>query len=205
MEFVVPTILVAFVITGTGDSARIRVSFPSLKEEVKRSFIVWRSKSVARKYGVYDPVLPQDLGDVLSNSAYAEVISRLIETSGLDCFKVEGSELRTNCSALKPAEQGLLLSWLIRCFSRDLSQVTPALFGWSRLPACVCKRRWNTMDGDLDAVYDRSKDLASYVILHTGWSGSDEPILRCAATYRKEAKNALDDKVITPWIGMKYS
>ena len=205
MEFILPVVLVSFAITGTGDSARIRISFPSLKEEVKRSFIVWRSKSTARKYGVSDPVLPQDLGDMLSNSAYAEVIGRLIETSGLDCFKAEGSELRTNCSALKPAEQGLLLSWLVRCFSRDLTQVTPALFGWSRLPACVCKRRWNTMDGDLDAVYDRSKDLASYVILHTGWSGGDEPILRCAATYRKEAKNALDDKVITPWMGMKYS
>ena len=202
MEFVIPTILVAFVITGTGDSARIRINFPSIKEEVK-SFIVWRSKSTARKYGVSDPVLPQDLGDMLSNSAYAEVIGRLIETSGLDCFKAEGSELRTNCSALKPAEQGLLLSWLVRCFSRDLTQVTPALFGWSRLPACVCKRRWNTMDGDLDAVYDRGEDLASYVVLRTGWDG-DEPILRCAATYRKEAKNALDDKVITPWMGIKY-
>ena len=55
MEFVVPTILVAFVITGTGDSARIRINFPSLKEEVKRSFIVWGSKSTARKYGVSDP------------------------------------------------------------------------------------------------------------------------------------------------------
>ena len=202
MEFVVPTILVAFVITGTGDSARIRINFPSLKEEVKRSFIVWRSKSVARKYGVYDPVLPQDLGDVLSNSAYAEVIGRLIEASGLDCFKAEGGELRTNCSALKPAEQGLLLSWLVRCFSRDLSQVTPALFGWSRLPACVCKRRWNTMDGDLEAVYDKSKALASYVILHTGWSGSGVPILRCAATYRKEVVDALGDDALTPsWTG----
>ena len=203
MEFVIPTILVAFVITGTGDSARIRINFPSIKEEVK-SFIVWRSKSIARKYGVSDPVLPQDLGDMLANSTYAEVVSGLIETPGLDCFKVEGGELRTNCSALKSAEQGLSLSRLVRCFSRDLSQITPALFGWSRLPACVCRRRWNTMDGDLDAVCDRGKDLASYVILHTGWSGS-EPILRCAATYRKEAKNALDDKVITPWMGMKYS
>lgn len=203
MEFVIPTILVAFVITGTGDSARIRINFPSIKEEVK-SFIVWRSKSTARKYGVSDPVLPQDLGDMLANSTYAEVISRLVETSGLDCFKVEGSELRFNCSALEPVEQGLLLSWLVRCFSRDLSQVTPALFGWSRLPACVCRRHWNTMDGDLEDVYDKSEGLASYVILHTGWSGS-EPILRCAATYRKEAKNALDDKVITPWMGMKYS
>ena len=204
MEFVVPIILVAFVITGTGDSTRIRISFPSLKEEVKRSFIVWRSKSVARKYGVYDPELPQDLGDVLSNSAYAEVIGRLIEASGLDCFKAEGGELRTNCSALKPAEQGLLLSWLVRCFSRDLSQVTPALFGWSHLPACVGRLRSGNIDGDLDAVYDRGEDLVSYVVLHTGWDG-DEPILRCAATYRKEAKNALDDKVITPWMGMKYS
>ncbi len=204
MEFVIPTILVAFVITGTGDSARIRINFPSIKEEVK-SFIVWRSKSIARKYGVSDPVLPQDLGDMLANSTYAEVVSGLIETSGLDCFKVEGGELRTNCSALEPAEQGILLSRLVGRFGGGLSQITPALFGWSRLPACVCRRRWNTMDGDLDAVYDRSKDLASYVILHTGWSGSDEPILWCAATYRKEAKNALDDKVITPWMGMKYS
>ena len=204
MEFVIPTILVAFVITGTGDSARIRINFPSLKEEVKRSFIVWRSESVARKYGVYDPVLPKDLGDALANSAYAEVISGLVETPGLNCLKVEGGELRLNCSALPSAKQGILLSRLVRCFSRDLSQVTPALFGWSRLPACVCRRHWNTMDGDLDAVYDRGEDLVSYVVLHTGWSG-DEPILRCAATYRKEAKNALDDKVITPWMGMKYS
>jgi len=202
MEFILPVVLISFAITGTGDSARIRVCFPQIKE-VKKSFIVWLSKDVAREYGVSDPVLPQDLGDVLSNSAYAEVIGRLIEASGLDCFKAEGGELRTNCSALKPAEQGLLLSWLVRRFSRDLTQVTPALFGWSRLPACVCKRRWNTMDGDLEAVYDKSKGLASYVILHTGWSG-DEPILRCAATYRKEAKNALGDKVITPWMGIKY-
>ena len=205
MEFVIPTILVAFVITGTGDSARIRINFPSLKEEVKRSFIVWRSKSTARKYGVSDPVLPQDLGDMLANSTYAKIVGRLVETLGLNYLKVEGGELRFNCSALKPAEQGILLSRLVGRFGGGLSQITPALFGWSRLPACVCRRRWNTMDGDLDAVYDRSKDLASYVILHTGWSGSDEPILRCAATYRKEAKNALDDKVITPWMGMKYS
>ena len=203
MEFVVPTILVAFVITGTGDSARIRINFPSLKEEVK-SFIVWRSKSAAQKYGVSDPVLPQDLGDMLSNSTYAKIVGRLVETLGLNYLKVEGSELRFNCSALKPAEQGILLSRLVGRFGGGLSQITPTLFGWSRLPACVCRRRWNTMDGDLEAVYDKSEGLASYVILHTGWSG-DEPILRCAATYRKEAKNALDDKVITPWMGMKYS
>ena len=47
MEFILPVVLVSFAITGTGDSARIRISFPSLKEEVKRSFIVWRSKSTA--------------------------------------------------------------------------------------------------------------------------------------------------------------
>lgn len=204
MEFVVPTILVAFVITGTGDSARIRINFPSLKEEVKRSFIVWRSKSTARKYGVSDPVLPQDLGDMLANSTYAKIVGRLVETLGLNYLKVEGGELRFNCSALKPTEQGILLSRLVGRFGGGLSQITPALFGWSRLPACVCRRRWNTMDGDLEAVYDKSEGLVSYVILHTGWSG-DEPILRCAATYRKEAKNALDDKVITPWMGMKYS
>lgn len=204
MEFVIPTILVAFAITGTGDSARIRINFSSLEEEVKRSFIVWRSKSTARKYGVSDPVLPQDLGDMLSNSTYAKIVGRLVETLGLNYLKVEGSELRFNCSALKPAEQGILLSRLVGRFGGGLSQITPTLFGWSRLPACVCRRRWNTMDGDLEAVYDKSEGLASYVILHTGWSG-DEPILRCAATYRKEAKNALDDKVITPWMGMKYS
>lgn len=204
MEFVVPTILVAFVITGTGDSARIRINFPSLKEEVKRSFIVWRSKSVARKYGVYDPVLPQDLGDVLSNSTYAKIVGRLAETPGLNYLKVEGGELRFNCSALKPAEQGILLSRLVGRFGGDLSQITPALFGWSRLPACVGRRHSGTIDGDLDVVSDRSEDLVSYVVLRTGCDGN-EPILRCVATYRKEAKNALDDKVITPWMGMKYS
>ncbi len=203
MEFILPVVLVSFAITGTGDSARIRISFPSLKE-VKRAFIVWRSKSAARKYGVYDPVLPKDLGDMVSNSTYAKIVGELVETPGLNYLKVEGGELRINCSALQPAQQGILLSRLVRCFSRDLSQVTPALFGWSRLPACVCRRHWNTMDGDLDAVYDRGEDLVSYAVLHTGWDG-DEPILRCAATYRKEAKNALDDKVITPWMGMKYS
>ena len=151
------------------------------------------------------PILPKDLGGMLSNSVYAKIVGRLVETPGLDCFKVEGSELRTNCSALKPAEQGMLLARLVRCFGSELSQVAPALFSWNRLPACVCRRRWGTMDGELEDVYDKSEGLASYVILHTGWSGSDEPILRCAATYRKEAKNALDDKVITPWMGMKYS
>lgn len=203
MEFVVPTILVAFVITGTGDSARIRISFPSLKEEVK-SFIVWRSKSIARKYGVSDPVLPQDLGDMLANSTYAKIVGGLVGTPGLNYLKVEGGELRFNCSALKPAEQGVLLSRLVGRFGGDLSQITPALFGWSRLPACVGRRHSGTIDGDLDVVCDRGKDLASYAVLHMGWDGN-EPILRCAATYRKEAKNALDDKVITPWMGMKYS
>lgn len=203
MEFVVPTILVAFVITGTGDSARIRINFPSLKEEVK-SFIVWRSKSIARKYGVSDPVLPQDLGDMLANSTYAKIVGGLVGTPGLNYLKVEGGELRFNCSALKPAEQGVLLSRLVGRFGGDLSQITPALFGWSRLPACVGRRHSGTIDGDLDVVCDRGKDLASYAVLHMGWDGN-EPILRCAATYRKEAKNALDDKVITPWMGMKYS
>lgn len=204
MEFVIPTILVAFVITGTGDSARIRINFPSLKEEVKRSFIVWHSKSTARKYGVSDPVLPQDLGDMLSNSTYAKIVGGLVGTPGLNYLKVEGGELRFNCSALKPAEQGVLLSRLVGRFGGDLSQITPALFGWSRLPACVGRRHSGTIDGDLDVVCDRGKDLASYAVLHMGWDGN-EPILRCAATYRKEAKNALDDKVITPWMGMKCS
>lgn len=202
MEFVVPTILIAFAITGTGDSARIRINFPSLKEEVK-SFIVWRSRSVARKYGVSDPVLPQDLGDVLANSTYAKIVGRLVETPGLNYLKVEGSELRFNCSALPSAKQGILLSRLVRRFGCDLSQITPTLFGWSHLPACVGRLRSGTIDGDLDAVSDRSEDLVSYVVLRTGCDGN-EPILRCAATYRKEAKNALDDKVITPWMGIKY-
>lgn len=203
MEFVIPTILVAFVITGTGDSARIRVCFPQIKE-VKKSFIVWLSKDVAREYGVSDPVLPQDLGDMLSNSTYAKIIGGLVETPGLNCLKAEGSELRFNCSALPSTKQGILLSRLVRRFGCDLSQITPTLFGWSHLPACVGRLRSGNIDGDLDAVYDRGEDLVSYVVLHTGWYGN-EPILRCAATYRKEARNALDDKVITPWMGMKYS
>ena len=203
MEFMLPTVLMAFAITGVGKNTRIRVSFPSLKEEVK-SFIVWRSESIARKYGVSDPVLPQDLGDMLANSTYAKIVGGLVGTPGLNYLKVEGGELRFNCSALKPAEQGVLLSRLVGRFGGDLSQITPALFGWSRLPACVGRRHSGTIDGDLDVVSDRSEDLVSYVVLRTGCDGS-EPILRCAATYRKEAKNALDDKVITPWMGMKYS
>ena len=203
MEFILPVVLVSFAITGVGKSARIRVCFPQIRE-MRLPFIVWRSKSAARKYGFRNPIFVDDLGDVLTNSTYAKMVGKIIETPGLDYLKVEGDEVRFNCSALEPVEQGLLLSWLVRCFSRDLSQVTPALFGWSRLPACVCRRHWNTMDGDLEDVYDKSEGLASYVILHTGWSGS-EPILRCAATYRKEAENALDDKIITPWMGMKYS
>ncbi|TWO86649.1 hypothetical protein EUA81_02245 [TM7 phylum sp. oral taxon 356] len=203
MKFMLPTVLMAFAITGVGKNTRIRVSFPSLKEEVK-SFIVWRSKSIARKYGVSDPVLPQDLGDMLANSTYAKIVGGLVGTPGLNYLKVEGGELRFNCSALKPAEQGVLLSRLVGRFGGDLSQITPALFGWSRLPACVGRRHSGTIDGDLDVVCDRGKDLASYAVLHMGWDGN-EPILRCAATYRKEAKNALDDKVITPWMGMKYS
>ena len=203
MKFMLPTVLMAFAITGVGKNTRIRVSFPSLKEEVK-SFIVWRSESIARKYGVSDPVLPQDLGDMLANSTYAKIVGGLVGTPGLNYLKVEGGELRFNCSALKPAEQGVLLSRLVGRFGGDLSQITPALFGWSRLPACVGRRHSGTIDGDLDVVSDRSEDLVSYVVLHTGCDGS-EPILRCAATYRKEAKNALDDKVITPWMGMKYS
>ena len=204
MEFILPVVLVSFAITGAGDSARIRINFPSLKEEVKRPFIVWGSKSAARRYGVTCPILPKDLGGMLSNSVYAKIVGRLVETPGLDCFKVEGSELRTNCSALKPAEQGMLLARLVRCFGSELSQVAPALFSWNRLPACVCRRRWGTMDGDLDAVYGEAEDLVSYAVLHMGWE-DNTPILRCAATSRKEAKNALDDKVITPWMGMKYS
>lgn len=203
MKFMLPTVLMAFAITGVGKNTRIRVSFPSLKEEVK-SFIVWRSESIARKYGVSDPVLPQDLGDMLANSTYAKIVGGLVGTPGLNYLKVEGGELRFNCSALKPAEQGVLLSRLVGRFGGDLSQITPALFGWSRLPACVGRRHSGTIDGDLDVVSDRSEDLVSYVVLRTGCDGS-EPILRCAATYRKEAKNALDDKVITPWMGMKYS
>ena len=203
MKFMLPTILMAFAITGVGENTRIRISFPSLKEEVKKSFIVWRSRSVARKYGVSDPVLPQDLGDVLSNSTYAKIVGRLAETPGLNYLKVEGGELRFNCSALPSAKQGILLSRLVRRFGCDLSQITPTLFGWSHLPACVGRLRSGTIDGDLDAVYDRGEDLVSYAVLHTGWDGN-EPILRCAATYRKEAKNALDDKVITPWMGIKY-
>ena len=204
MKFMLPTILMAFAITGVGENTRIRISFPSLKEEVKKSFIVWRSRSVARKYGVSDPVLPQDLGDVLANSTYAKIVGRLVETPGLNYLKVEGGELRFNCSALKPTEQGVLLSRLVGCFGCDLSQITPALFGWSRLPACVGRRHSGTIDGDLDVDSDRSEDLVSYVVLRTGCDGN-ELILRCAATYRKEAENALDDKIITPWMGMKYS
>lgn len=202
MEFVVPTILAAFVITGTGDSARIRINFPSLKEEAKApSLRVWKTKEVARgKYGVVDPVLPGDIDD---DTPFVRMACRMLEVVNCDYLSINGDELSYNCSSLSPSERGLLLVQVVRFISRE---VPPALFGWWHRPAvCAHRRNCEAIDGDLSPVDAENEGLVSYTVLQVGTGPFGVPILRCAATYRKEAKNALDDKVITPWMGMKYS
>ena len=197
--FVVPVILVSFAMVGIGRDARLVVKFPEMKEVKTPSLRVWKTEEIAkRKYGVVDPVLPGGIGD---DTPFIKMACGMLEVVDCDYLHINGDELSYNCSSLSPDERGLLLAQVVRCISRE---VPPALFSWNRLPACVCRRRWGTMDGDLDAVYGEAEDLVSYAVLHMGWE-DDTPILRCAATSRKEAKNALDDKVITPWMGMKYS
>ena len=200
MEFILPVVLVSFAITGTGDGARIRVCFPQIKE-VKRSFIVWRSKSAVRKYGFRNPIFVKDLGDMLTNSTYAKMVSRLIETSGLDYLKVEGGEVRFNCSKLKSGEQSALLAQLVKAVAGCV-QTLPELLGWKCLPACVGRQVWDTLDCDLVAVKPNGAGLVSYAILCTGQDGGI-PITRCVATHREEVNEALDNREAVPLVGAK--
>ena len=202
MGFIVPVVMVSCTIVGIGSNARLVVRLPSLKEEAKApSLRVWKTEEVARgKYGVVDPVLP---GDIDNDTPFVRMACRMLEVVDCDYLKIDGDELSYNCSSLSSSERGLLLVQVVRFISRE---VPPALFGWWHRPA-VCAHRQNceTIDGDLDPVDSKNVGLVSYTVLQIGTGPFGVPILRCAATYRKEAKNALDDKVITPWMGMKYS
>ena len=199
--FVVPVILVSFAMVGIGRDARLVVKFPEMKEVKTPSLRVWKTEEIAkRKYGVVDPVLPGGIGD---DTPFIKMACGMLEVVDCDYLHINGDELSYNCSSLSPDERGLLLAQVVRCISRE---VPPALFGWIHSPAaCAYRRNCETIDGDLDPVDSKNKGLVSYTVLQIGTGPFGVPILRCAATYRKEAKNALDDKVITPWMGMKYS
>ena len=198
--FVVPVILVSFAMVGIGRDARLVVKFPEMKEVKTPSLRVWKNKRVARKYGVIDPVLP---GDIDNDTPFVRMACRMLEVVDCDYLKIDRDELSYNCSSLSPSERGLLLVQAVRFVSRE---VPPALFGWMHSPAaCAYRRNCETIDGDLDPVDSKNKGLVSYTVLQIGTGPFGVPILRCAATYRKEVDEALgDDALARSWSGVKY-
>lgn len=202
MGFVVPVVMVSCTIVGIGSNARLVVRLPSLKEEVKApSLRVWKTEEIAkRKYGVVDPVLPGGIGD---DTPFIKMACGMLEAVDCDYLHINGDELSYNCSSLSPDERGLLLAQVVRCISRE---VPPALFGWMHSPAaCAYRRNCETIDGDLDPVDSKNKGLVSYTVLQIGTGPFGVPILRCAATYRKEVDEALgDDALARSWSGVKY-
>ena len=201
MGFVVPTVLVSCAMVGIGRDARLVVKFPGMKEVKAPSLRVWKTEEIAKgKYGVVDPVLP---GNVDDDTPFVRMACRMLEVVDCDYLHINGDELSYNCSSLSPDERGLLLAQVVRCISRE---VPPALFGWMHSPAaCAYRRNCETIDGDLDPVDSKNKGLVSYTVLQIGTGPFGVPILRCAATYRKEVVDALGDDALTPsWTGKKY-
>ncbi|RYC76064.1 hypothetical protein [Candidatus Nanoperiomorbus periodonticus] len=199
--FVVPVILVSFAMVGIGRDARLVVKFPEMKEVKTPSLRVWKTEEIAkRKYGVVDPVLPGGIGD---DTPFIKMACGMLEVVDCDYLHINGDELSYNCSSLSPDERGLLLAQVVRCISRE---VPPALFGWMHSPAaCAYRRNCETIDGDLDPVDSKNKGLVSYTVLQIGTGPFGVPILRCAATYRKEVDEALgDDALARSWSGVKY-
>ena len=199
--FTVPVVLVSCVIAGIGNNARLVVGFPNLKEEATSSLRVWKTSSIAkRKYGVVDPVLP---GDVDDDTPFVRMACRMLEVVNCDYLDINGDELNYNCSSLSSSERGLLLAQTVRYISRE---VPPALFGWMHHPvACAYRRSCETIDGDLDPVDSENVGLVSYTVLQIGVGPFGVPILRCAATYRKEVDEALgDDALARSWSGVKH-
>lgn len=227
-RLVVPKVLVAVALqeedntafTYGNYSAEVIIRFRGV-EEVKDSVIVWQSEEAAKKHGAVDPVLPDKLGEVIENKAYAEIVEELLETNGLEYLKMEGGELKFDCTMLSPYEQNILLRRLVANLER-ISHLMAELFGWNRLPACVGRRVWEGLDCDLvdggeggtGWVYPprpswyidkrlkynmeepRFLSLVSYSIAHIGYAHSCEddgeiPVLRCVATYREEVNRAL--------------
>ena len=199
--FVVPVILVSFAMVGIGRDARLVVKFPEMEEVKTPSLRVWKTEEIAkRKYGVVDPVLPGGIGD---DTPFIKMACGMLEVVDCDYLHINGDELSYNCSSLSPDERGLLLAQVVRCISRE---VPPALFGWMHSPAaCAYRRNCETIDGDLDPVDSKNKGLVSYTVLQIGTGPLGVPILRCAATYRKEVDEALgDDALARSWSGVKY-
>ena len=226
-RLVVPETLAAVALRESDDigihddySAGIVIEFRGV-EKVKEPVIVWQSEKAAQKHGVVDPVLPDKLGEVIENKAYAEIVEELLETNGLEYLKMEGDVLKFDCTMLSPYEQNTLLRHLIINLERS-SHLMAELFGWNRLPACVGRRVWEGLDCDLvdggeggtGWVYPprpswyidkrlkynmeepRFLSLVSYSIAHIGYAHSCEddgeiPVLRCVATYREEVSRAL--------------
>ncbi|MFC2333534.1 MAG: hypothetical protein ACFNL6_01580 [Candidatus Nanoperiomorbus sp.] len=196
--FMVPVVLVSCVIAGIGNDARLVVRFPEIKEVKRPSLRVWKTEGVAkRKYGVVDPVLP---GDIKSDAPFIRMACRMLEVVDCDYLDIKGDELSYNCSSLLPSERGLLLVQVVRCIARE---APPALFGWGHRPvACAYRRNCEGIDGDLSPVDSENVGLVSYTVLQVGVGPFGVPILRCAATYRKEVVDALgDDALDTSWTG----
>ena len=202
MGFIVPVLLVSCVMVGIGNNARLVVRFPNLKEEIKTpSLRVWKTEGIARgKYGVVDPVLPGGIDD---DTPFIKMACKMLEVVDCDYLNVKGDELSYNCSPLSPDKQGLLLAQAVRCISRE---VPPALFGWMHQPvACAYRRSCETIDGDLSPVDSENVGLVSYTVLQIGVGPFGVPILRCAATYRKEVDEGLgDDALARSWSGVKH-
>ena len=198
MGFMAPIVLVSCAIAGIGHNARLVVKFPEIKEVKTPSLRVWKTGDVARrKYGVVDPVLP---GNVDDDTPFVRMACRMLEVVDCDYLDINGDELNYNCSSLSSSERGLLLAQTVRYISRE---VPPALFGWMHHPvACAYRRSCETIDGDLDPVDAENVGLVSYTVLQIGVGPFGVPILRCAATYRKEVDEALGDDALTPsWTG----
>ena len=198
MGFVVPTVLVSCAMVGIGNSVRLVVKFPGMEEVKAPSLRVWKTEEVARrKYGIVDPVLP---GDIKYDTPFVRMACRMLEMVDCDYLHIEEDELSYNCSSLSPDERGLLLAQVVRCISRE---VPPALFGWMYRPAvCASRRNCRAIDGDLSPVDSENVGLVLYTVLQIGIGPFGVPILRCAATYRKEVVDALGDDALTPsWTG----
>ena len=201
MGFVVPTVLVSCAMVGIGRDARLVVKFPGMKEVKAPSLRVWKTEEVARrKYGVVDPVLPSGVDN---DTPFVRMACGMLEMVDCDYLRIEGDELSYNCSSLSPDERGLLLVRTVRYVSRE---VPPALFGWGHRPvACAYRRNCGDIDGDLSPVDSENVGLVSYTVLQIGVGPFGVPILRCAATYRKEVDEALgDDALARSWSGVKY-
>lgn len=200
-------------------SAGIVIEFRGV-DKVKDPVIVWQSEEAAKKHGAVDPVLPDKLGEVLGNEAYAKLVEELLKTEGLNYLKMEEGELKFDCTMLSPYEQSTLLRRIVVNLERS-SHLMAELFGWDCLPACIGRGVWRGLDCDLvdggengtgwvyppqPSWFESKKgpefkdepflSLVSYSIAYVGsvFSGKNRktvPVLRCSAIYREEVNRVL--------------